>query len=388
MGIGIYAGLRPVQESYVQEPVVPALVNETRQLRNALSLFGNGDLGQIANLQAGLNHSGLLDDSCLFVVSDVVDAVNYKTGDVSPVQNGLLERYCRAVKEGRPLAASPAVQRVLPLVESYWRVNYAEEYPDLKIRVEPMPWIEELTVGLGAVVDNLRQELHFRQMFANGPVSWLVHELSDPAYEWVLGFNQRHSQTWKQHLQEREAAVNMAATDREMFRVVAEWEEKTRQVTLQLQCVFLGNIMGLPIAEQAERFAAWQQIEALRGTRIAAGRPVNFRLMVWDWEKLPKEIGERRAELEESRTKWAREMPIESLVVSVQDEELLGGIRELLTFRWDGAVLVGGECRIAVLDGKCRDLLNWRREGGDRYWQYVGRVGGDGLAMVLVPMSN
>lgn len=392
MGIGAYSRLRPERESIVQEPAEPVALNPMRMMRSAVSLQGNGQIGQIANLQAGLNHSGLLGDDTLFVVSDVVDAVNYKSGDVTPVLHGLLERYCREIREGNALADSAAVRRVLPLVERHWAENYAAEYPEGRLRLERRSWIKAAQEGLEQARADAELSLWHREMFANGPVDWLLCPLQrDETYREAIEFNELHSRSWRDLLQEREQErAELPEGNENLLRQFdARWSVRLTDLARDLQEAFLVKLLGMR-NYAVELLAAWQQIEALRGTRIMAGRPLNLRLMLWEEEQF--DFSDRDWEwIRQARQDWAGGMVLESLLLPLapeQMESLDWAMGERL--RWDGRSLEsedGGEM-LAVLNSAAGDLLRWRAVGGEKLWQWHGLVGGDGPVGVLLPMSN
>ena len=373
-------------------------LNLSMVTHNSLNLWGNSLLGQIANAQAALNHTGLLDLSTMFVMSDVVDAVNYKNGDATPIFDGLMKRAADHLAEGELLANSPATGRIMPRLTQYWiSQGYEERHGQMPTMLDNTDWIIDAVSATGNVLAEMDERLRYRMLRANGPVSGLLDICSQSAYRTAHVYDGGRRSRWANFMQERgkawTAMSRSGAAPGVMYKLEqqfdAEWQAKSRRVQEMLTREFLelardyisqGGTAHIP----GSFLNTYQQMEAVKGSRWRTGRPLNLQpildMIISDEELLVSEVDA-----------WARQPGVDDTLLVLTrgatgpPPERISGIDRLWAksgdiLEWDGNMLG----QFIIQDRFSSNMLNVARYTGESKWQYAGVVGGDSSVLVLI----
>ena len=347
---------------------------------NSLKLFGNSEIGMIANAQASLNQSDLLDFSTLFSVSDVVDAVNYKSGDVSPIFNGLMERHCQALIDGDPIADTAAFWRVYPQLTKYWDRKYLKEYGSAQeIMRSPgvsnvVDWIENASIALKDCNNELRERLLMRQLRANGPWTALITELGTTDYLAAMSFVDWRTNAWADFIEKRNHDEMMNGMGLEQQ---AKWQLKSRELQVEIEQQFVLDwwYWYSGVASINGNFVtAYHQIEAIRTSRwTEPWRPLDMRpvLAMLNENLIPKP-DLRHIEVKQ----WLAGQPVPETILI----KCLGNMFQQTT----GDMLHLGPQPYNP-DPMSQIQLTYARSLDEITWQFMGYVGGDSNVAVLIP---
>ena len=366
----------------------------------SLELWGNSLLGQIANAQAALNHTNLLDTDTMFIMSDVVDAVNYKNGDATPVLDGLMKKMANHLAGGGMLADSPATGRIMPRLTRYWIDEcYENDHGQMPDLLDNMDWIINTTGAMDNALTEMDDRLRYRMLRANGPVSGLLDICDQAAYRTVNIFDASRRSRWANFMQERGKAwtlMNRSNTPPgAMYKLQQqfddEWRAKSRKVQEALILEFLRTARDY-INEKDDFHVngmflnAYQQVEAVKSSRWSSGRPLNLQPV------LDMIISERDDMIAEADA-WSNQPGVDDTLLvrttgAVGSAEA-GSPRGLLwsthgdILEWDGNMLGP----FIIQDRFSANMLNVAKATGENLWQYAGIVGGDSNVLVLIAAS-
>ena len=339
------AGLRETFAQIEREQRIPpervSAFNPSVVSRDCLTLYGNGEIGQVANWQAVLNHGGLLDERTMFSVSDVVDAVNYKSGDVEPVLAGLRSRAMEHLVDGGKLPYGAPLTRVWRQLEQAWSTaGYADSYGPLRMSEvsEPVEWVDLLTGELGRCEEILFELLKLRKLRCNGPVGALLcDDVPRRAYEQVMSWDRWRSGSWSEFLRRRNAHDKEMEkrTFQERVASGAVYNSKARELSQESDDRFL-SLVELREVGPGYMAVAYLQIEAVRGSRLASEQPMRFGPLV----ALAREDGAFSDELE-AFALYGRPVPT-LLTAHYTDEEVERELSKGASGR------VGGDTNVVV----------------------------------------
>ena len=357
--------------------------------RNSLMLMGAGEIGMVANAQAGLNHSGLLDVNTMFVMSDVIDAVNYKTGDISPVLNGLLECYCKALKDGVDLGDSVAVNRVRPMLEKYWDQFHRGHFGPLKeyFHVRPVEWIDQAIEGLEEMIEDEKVRVHLRSMRANGPVDWLLRYIDDDILKVMQEYDHWRSVIWSDFIRYRDKMLEDASQE-SAWSVFEGLKIMSRKLNEDVNMSFVDNLISMmgnerfqPDAgyEPGTLIGAYQQWEAVRPNRWNANKEMNMKPLL---AVLQADVPGLMAEMQV----WADGNVIETLLIKANNPWNQG---DNIWYNGKGVLMEPDGARQQRLnDPMSLELLDHAYWTGEEHWTFLGMVGGDSNVMVLTPRPD
>ena len=363
-----------------------------------LKLWGNSEIGMVANAQAGLNHSGLLTLNQVFSVSNVVDAVNYKTGDVTPVLDGLMDTYCWAVRNGKPLARSAATMRVLPRLKKYWDANGLRDSLgpiENYIQWIKVPWIDAAEDELKDCVAEAFQRLRFRELRANGPIKNLTSVMPARVYEHIFAFMDWRDTQWANFMKE--------LADREGEIKPEERRFKSKLLNQQVEASFLNYFHTLYEECQPQDKYAWgdfcrayQQAEAVKTSRWAGQRPLTLHPIiamhqaVMDLTKEDDNADNEHLAFEVMG--WNQCPAEESILVKAPEPINLENLdaTDKLFVTWDGKLLTFDDSyltTIAVTDKLSVTVLDHALLMDEKRWLLQGMVGGNSDVAVFTPAS-
>ena len=123
-----------------------------------LELYGNSEIGMVANWQAMLNHGGYLDLDTMFSMSEVIDAVNYRSGHIEPVLSGLKSRAIETLLSGKKLPSGTPLNRIFGQLAKEWKNRglEVEHGPLIKSEIsERIDWYESVVKAMDQVVEKL-----------------------------------------------------------------------------------------------------------------------------------------------------------------------------------------------------------------------------------------
>ena len=360
---------------------------------NSLKLFGNSEIGMIANAQASLNQSQLLDFDTIFSVSDVVDAVNYKSGDVSPIFNGLMERHCMALINGDPIADTAAFWRVYPQLTKYWDRKYLKEYgpaqeamrsQGISTGLNIIPWIADAESELDATNGELRERVLMRQLRSNGPWTALIAELGKVDYLAAMSFCDWRSNMWADFIEQRnhDELMNGAGPEQQ-----AKWQFKARELQLEIEQQFVLDWWNwyYGVASVNGNFiSAYQQIEAIRASRWnEPWRPMDMRPVLAMLSKdVPSEHalptymdngmpGARWAEV----NRWIAGQPVPETML----------LRTPFGMNPQPGYILDLTGQLCANDAMSQIQISYAQNLGESKWQLAGYVGGDSNVAVMIP---
>ena len=365
---------------------------------NSLKLFGNSEIGMIANAQASLNQSNLLDFDTIFSVSDVVDAVNYKSGDVSSIFNGLMERHCKALIDGDPIADTAAFWRVYPQLTKYWDRKYLKEYgpaqeamrsQGISTGLNIIPWIADAESELGATNGELRERVLMRQLRSNGPWTALIAELGKVDYLAAMSFCDWRSNMWADFIEQRNHDELMNGTEPEQQ---VKWQFKARELQLEIEQQFVldwWNWYNGVASINGNFISAYQQVEAIRASRWnEPWRPMDMRPVL---AMLSKDVPSEQAlpvymdnGMPGLRWKevsmWLAGQPVpETMLIRFPTGKLVGNLDvDRLNMLHIGALPFNQD---PMSDAQ----LRYAGALEERIWQITGYVGSDSNVAVMIP---
>ena len=362
---------------------------------NSLKLFGNSEIGMIANAQASLNQSNLLDMSTLFSVSDVVDAVNYKSGDVSPIFNGLMERHCQALINGEPIADTAAFWRVYPQLTKYWDRNYLKEYgpaqeamrsQGVSTGLNIVNWIENASIALKDCNLELRERLLMRQLRANGPWTSLIVELGKVDYLAAMSFVDWRTNMWADFIEQRNHDELMNGSGPEQQ---AKWQLKSRELQVEIERQFVldwWEWYHRTASLNGHFVAAYHQIEAIRASRwTEPWRPLDMRpvLAMLTTDLIPEHALPTLPTYMENGMPGLRHMEVKQWLAGQ-------AVPETMLIRFPvGHSRATPMLHIAALpfneDPMSNAQLLYAGALEERVWQITGYVGGDSNVAVMIP---
>ena len=355
---------------------------------NSLKLFGNNEIGMIANAQASLNQSNLLDMSTLFSVSDVVDAVNYKSGDVSPIFNGLMERHCQAFLQGEVVSDTAAFWRVYPQLTKYWDRKYLKEYGPLQsmMSLQPISWIENAAGELKRCNLELRERLLMRQLRANGPWTSLIVELGKADYLAAMSFVDWRTNMWADFIEQRNHDELMNGMGPEQQ---AKWQLKSRELQVEIEQQFVLDWWDWynGVASLNGNFVtAYHQVEAIRASRwTEPWRPLDMRpvLAMLSTDLIPEQSLPTLPTYMDNGMPGLRHMEVKQWLAGQ-------AVPETMLIRFPtGHSRATHMLHIAALpfneDPMSNAQLLYAGALEERVWQITGYVGGDSNVAVMIP---
>ena len=362
---------------------------------NSLKLFGNSEIGMIANAQASLNQSNLLDLSTLFSVSDVVDAVNYKSGDVSPIFNGLMERHCQALIHDALIADTAAFWRIYPQLTKYWDRQYLKEYGPLQAalysqrtstQINISPWVENASIALKDCNVELRERLLMRQLRANGPWTSLIVELGKADYLAAMSFVDWRTNMWADFIEQRNHDELMNGMGLEQQ---AKWQLKSRELQVEIEQQFVLDWWDWynGVASLNGNFVtAYHQVEAIRTSRwTEPWRPLDMRpvLAMLSADLIPEQSLPTLPTYMENGMPELRHMEVKQWLAGQPVPETML-IRFPVGHNHETRML-----HIAALpfnkDPMSNAQLIYAGTLEERVWQIVGYVGSDSDVAVMIP---
>ena len=354
---------------------------------NSLKLFGNSEIGIIANAQASLNQSNLLDFSTLFSVSDVVDAVNYKSGDVSPIFNGLMERHCQVFLQGEVVADTAAFWRVYPQLTRYWDRKYLKEYGPLQslMHLATERWIEDASLELKNCNNELRERLLMRQLRANGPWTALITELGTTDYLAAMSFVDWRTNAWADFIEKRNHDELMNGMGPEQQ---AKWQLKSRELQVEIEQQFVLDwwYWYNGVASINGNFVtAYHQVEAIRASRwTEPWRPLDMRpvLAMLSANPIPEPSlpahmdngmpGLRHMEVKQ----WLAGQPVPETMLIQSPPNM---------FQHEVGHMLHLGPQPYNPDPMSQTQLTYARSLDEITWQFMGYVGADSDVAVLIP---
>ena len=364
---------------------------------NSMALYGNGEIGMIANWQAVLNHSGALTPDLYFNVSDVVDAVNYKSGDVQPVLLGLKDAVIQCIIDQKinnsdhKLARGAALQRIFRQLQKEWKIRgHEQEHGPLRLDdiSKEYDWTRRNNQALLETDLFLQEELTMRKLMANGVPNALVydHLVPDWAFELVLEWNDLRSGTWAEFLSRRQSQETMNAdlsfqekrTMQERFSLEAQEISDRINMDFIYRIMYNKNSLDNPGATSL----AYLMIEAVRDSRWISSRPMNFGPLI----KMTEDGISTHITQNELTTIAGLGKPGISVLVKCRDNKQA---ESLASVSWiDGRMDSISEF---TDDKMSREVLAHCIEhcmGGNKLFNVLGRVGGDTNIVVLIPMPT
>ena len=286
-------GMNSAISQVMRERRAPAACMEdldgTEIARESIQMYGNSDIGMVANWQALLNHSGLLDTSVMFSISDVVDAVNYKTGDVEPIMKALKNKAVDAVLNGEKLARGGPLNRVFRQLQQEWKFQGFDIPSEVLVKKnisEEKRWVKTLVESLEANAEYLRTKLLYRKLQANGSIAALTKDdVSNNAYAAVMDWDELKNATWSEFLKRRQAAEDQAEdisfTER---RAMGEkFNLESRELSRKINEDFVTMLL---IESSKSSYIAGEiavahiQLEAVKESRWQGRRAINFSALI------------------------------------------------------------------------------------------------------------
>ena len=286
-------GMNSAISQVMRERRTPAACMEnldrTEIARESIQIYGNSDIGMVANWQALLNHSGLLDTKVMFSISDVVDAVNYKTGDVEPIMKALKNKAVDAVLNGKKLARGGPSNRVFRQLQQEWKFQGFDIPSEVLVKKhisEEKSWIRMLVESLEANAEYLRTKLLYRKLQANGSIAALTKDnVSNNAYAAVIDWDELKNATWSEFLKRRQSAEDqiedMSFTERRAMG------EKFNLESRELSRKINENFVTMLLVESSKRgyiageiAVAHIQLETVKESRWLGRRAINFSSLI------------------------------------------------------------------------------------------------------------
>ena len=360
-------------------------------VKSVLDLHAVGEIGRIANAQAGLNHSGLLDMSNAFSMSDVIDAVNYRSGDVSPVYKGLLETYCDALASGKFLAESAAVERVIPEVVKHWNdhgytANFGEIERFIQSARKRVAWLDKIENGRELGLNSLQLHLNMRMLRANGPVKQLVEPALPWAYSEAAAFQDYRASRWREYFSLKQKAESDHAAEK---LSMAQWIWHAKNLNREINQEFRNRLLTI-CSERGQGFMflrAYLHTEVIKPKVFERDR----RKMIAHCQMRP--VIEAYA--------WAQEErhgiligAVETFVrnseetVIIKAPSHISGMPLGCEFEWiDGMLSIHeNSFRLVIQDNVSFVQLEYAAVTGERKYRFKGWAGHDSEYMVLTPI--
>ena len=360
-------------------------------VRSVLDLYAVGEIGRIANAQAGLNHSGMLDMSNAFSMSDVIDAVNYRSGDVTPVYEGLLQTYCDKIVAGEELAGSAAVERVLGEVMRFWNEHEYREYfgeiQGSELKRKKVPWIETVDMAREQALNSLQLHLNMRLLRSNGPVRELITPSTQKGYDMAAEFQDFRSTKWQEYFELRRRSQN----DAHAVRLTdAEWLWHAKMLNREINERFR-NMLEHICSEDAQ---GWSFLRAYLHTEVI---------------KVKEHRRDERRSVANCVMRpvieaygWAMEQGYETVMAAV--ETFIRGSEETVLVKapsriadmpahiectWQNGMLSIGEgnrLQLLIAHEVSFIQLEYAAISAERKYRFEGWAGGDTEIMVLTPI--